>query len=226
MTQSDKTRVNLASTLSWFVRLNDAGWITLLTTLWQVLERHVPTRMQTGMYEVLDFEACLDIQDAEGKTAFLYKKEKVKYLEDNIIAYRDQAWGQGDIFADYKCSPGYPVDFYQEGHRYRVLISLRETRKRGDIDTFHIQRRITNGFQDATEYFQIRIEHITGKLTMKVVFPSDRFPKRADLVEQNKNRTTTLNPEHFQTLPDGRQQLTWQTSHPRRFEVYSLRWDW
>jgi len=30
----------------------------------------------------------------------------VRYLQDNVIAYRDQAWGDGEILVDYRCTPG------------------------------------------------------------------------------------------------------------------------
>ena len=44
-----------------------------------------------------------------------------------------------EIFADYSCRPGEVTDVYQEGDRYNILISLRETKAAGDIEDFYIK---------------------------------------------------------------------------------------
>src|SRR5215212_5915172 len=113
-----------------------ADVVTLFITL---ILPHLPRllRQLTGSYEVLDYETKLELLDPEGKLVRYTKHQKVKFLQDNVIAFQDQAWGDGEIFADYQCSPGYPVDRYRDGNKYHILISLRETKNRGDIETFH-----------------------------------------------------------------------------------------
>jgi hypothetical protein len=93
-----------------------------------------------------------------------------------VVAYQDQAWGDGQIFADYRCSSGVAVDRYQEGNRWRVLISLRQTYNRGDCEVFHIKRTIRNDFTGKTENFQDKIDHHTHKASFRVVFPKERLP--------------------------------------------------
>lgn len=192
-------------------------------TLWQVGKRlqHLP-----GLYEVLEYDTRLELLDNKGKIAKFYKHQKVRFLQDNIIAYQDQAWGDGNIFADYHCSPGIPVDRYQEGHRYRILISLRETKQRGDIEDFYIERRIEEGFKKQVEYFQTAVDHVTRHLTITVIFPKTRLPKRVVLVEHRTSRTTSASDNTLQTLPDGRQQVKWVIQKPKLFEQYSIRWEW
>ena len=82
---------------------------TLLLEAWQLL-RKVSAERATGLYEVLDFEHTLELCDAKGKKAIYHKRQKVRLLQDYVAAYVDQAWGRGEIFADYRCSPGMPVD--------------------------------------------------------------------------------------------------------------------
>jgi len=162
----------------------------------------VPAPFKQGMYEVLNFEYSLELLDIEGREAVIRKREVVRFLQDNIIAYQDQAWGDGDIFAEYKCSPGIPVDSYLEGNRYRVLISLRETKNCGDVEEFHIERHIHGGFAKAQSYFQNKIDHCTRRISIGVVFPKERPPRQAVLIEHNANRTTSIDTSHTQTLPD------------------------
>ena len=53
---------------------------------------------------------------------------------NGLLAFEPQ--GDGDIFVDYKCSPGVLVD------RWNVLISLRETKNAGDVTNFYIERTV------------------------------------------------------------------------------------
>lgn len=179
-----------------------------------------------GMYEVLDYQAELELKDGEGHEAVVRKQQSVRYLQDYIIAYQDQAWGDGEIFADYKCSPGVPVDTYRDGNTYRVLISLREAKSRGDEDTFHIERTVRDGFTRTIEDFQIDVDHRCRRLTMAVIFPPDRLPKTVKLIEHRDERTAELTRQGSVQLADGRHKYEWRTNKPKTGAEYGLRWEW
>ncbi len=213
----------LEPTLSLLKSVIHIDLLDTLKTLWQVGQR---LNRLPGLYEVLEYDTRLELLDDQGKVAKFYKRQKVRFLQDNIIAYQDQAWGDGKIFAEYNCSPGFPVDRYQDGHRYRILISLREMKQRGDIEEFHIERRIEDGFKKDVEYFQTTIDHVTRDLTIAVVFPKNRLPKRVVMIEHRRSKTTLVGGEATQTLPDGRQQVKWHIPKPKLYESYSLRWEW
>lgn len=200
-----------------------AAILSLLKTLLQHLP--LPDR-NPGIYEVLEYEARLELKDTRGLRALYHKRQRVRFLQDSVIAYQDTAWGDGDIFADYRCSPGMPVDRYREGHRYRILISLRGTKNRSDTEEFHIHREIRDGFVNATEDFQIEISHRTRKLSISIVFPLRRQPQEVMLIERNAARSKALGPEHQTQLSDGRQEYTWKTGKARIFEAYIVRWKW
>jgi len=150
----------------------------------------------------------------------------VRFLQDNVLAFQDQAYGDGDIFAGYKCSPGFPVDRYQDGNKYRVLISLRETKNRGDIEDFHIERTIKDGFTRSVEDYQVDVDHSTRKLSLTVIFPNERTPKQVKLIERKSEHTQQLSMDSLQPLTDGRWQITWETETPKLHEGYLLRWEW
>ncbi len=67
------------------------GW-KLFRHLWQGLA-------DEGMYEVLEYESVLELKDKRGKRARFQKREKVRYRQNNIIAYQDHAWGDGEILS-------------------------------------------------------------------------------------------------------------------------------
>ena len=110
-----------------------------------------------GLYKILDYDSTLELVDATGNLAVFKRRQHVKFLQDYINTFPDYAWEDGQIFADYQCSPGQVVDHYQEGDRWNILISLRETKNRGDIADFYIERTVKNGFTKAEESCEIEI---------------------------------------------------------------------
>lgn len=218
--------IPITSVCQWLI-----SWLlsdpTQLLNLVQTLGRYIRSLYEReGMYEVLEHEVRLELHDTLGQEAVYYKRQKVRFLQNNVIAFQDQAWGDGAIFAEYKCSPGIPVDRYREGHRYRVLISLRQSKQRGEVEEFYIQRTIKHGFTKSTEDLQTEIDHKTKVMSMTVIFPKTRWAKRVALIEQKASRTTELKSEDFKKLPDGRQQVRWQMTYPKQFEAYFLHWEW
>lgn len=200
--------------------------IAIIDVIWRLGKQIVPFKSHEGMYDVLECDSCLELLDSKGVKAIIHKRQKVRFLQDNIMAYQDKAWGDGEIFADYKCSPGVAVDRYRDGHRYRILISLRKMVNRGDTEEFHIERTIKDGFTKEVEDFQTEIDHTTQKLSISVIFPRKRSPKQVFFTERNTTRTRKLGPENQIRLPDGRQKVIWSTERPKLFEAYILRWEW
>lgn len=198
----------------------------MLVKLYRGIRQLVEREYHEGLYEVLEYDATLELLDPQGQTALFRKRQRVRYLQDYVIAFQDFAWGDGNVLAAYQCTPGVVVDRYREGDRWNVLISLRETRSVGDIDEFHIQRKIIAGFTASEEWWQGEMQNRTRHLKLSIIFPLGRRCQRAILCERNVRRTTSLGATFFTTLPDGRQLLTWETSRPRRFETYTLKWQW
>jgi hypothetical protein len=174
----------------------------------------------------LEYESTLELLDKHGRRARFSKREHVRYLQNNIIAYQDQAWGDGQILIGYRCSPGKLVDRYRPGKKTYLLISLREIRNRGDTDKFNIEWRIRDGFIRKTELWETDVSHRTKQLSVQVVFPKDRPPIQAWLMEKLRRRKHRLGEETKTRLPDGRWQVSWETRWPRKNEKYQLRWSW
>lgn len=111
-------------------------WLDVAAKSWQVARKLWHGLADEGMYEVLEYESRLELKDKHGRTAQFSKREKVRYRQNNILAYQDHAWGDGQILQDYQCTPGVVVDRYRSGHQIFLLISLREVKRRGDEDEF------------------------------------------------------------------------------------------
>src|SRR5689334_2807497 len=64
----------------------------LLALLPELVKRLLSLWASQGMYEVLEYEAQLELLDLKGKKAVYSKRQRVRFLQDHIIAYQDQAW--------------------------------------------------------------------------------------------------------------------------------------
>jgi len=118
------------------------------------------------------------------------------------------------------------VDQHREGQGYTLLISLRETKNKGDMEEFIIERHVRGGFTSNYESFQTKIAYPTNRLLMKVIFPKQRTPKKVMLLEQTSGRKLELTSNNFRVMADGKQQVSWSTSNPKLLDVYTLAWHW
>lgn len=226
MTSDHETKSSPGSLLPKVLAVLAQDWLILLPDLVRFLRQWWQRYQHEGMYEILDYDSTLELVDSKGKRAIFKRRQQVKFLQDHIIAFQDYAWGEGEIFGDYQCSPGKIVDRYREDDQWNILISLRETKSAGDITDFYTERTVKDGFTKEDEWWQIVIRHQTKQFRFRAIFPKKRRCRRAVLVERTRHRTTPLGPDHFTELPDGRQVLTWETEKLRRFETYTIRWHW
>jgi len=184
------------------------------------------SRRAAGIYEVLEHHTTVELADRKGEVAVVEKRQIVRFLQDHVAALTDHAWGDGEIFAEYDCRPGLPVDLYKDGSRYTVLISLREAKSRGHILKFRIRRKILRGFLKSNECWETDVYHRTRYLSVATIFPPGRRCRRATITQLSTSKAVALGPEHFHFLPDGRQQPTWEIQRPRIHDRYSLKWRW
>lgn len=134
---SENTNVQLrnsliAAVLGW-------PWLEISAEVWKLIKKVWRGLADEGMYEVLEYEAICEIKNRRGTQAHFSKRQRVRYLQNNIISYLDQGWGDGNILLNYQCSPGVEADRYRLGHKTYILISLRDVKRRGDEDEFRIE---------------------------------------------------------------------------------------
>lgn len=201
-------------------------WLEIAAQAWHLSRKLWQGLADEGLYEVLSYESRLVLQDEFGRHAQFSKREKVRYQQNHIIAYQDHAWGDGEILQDYTCTPGVVVDCYRPGQRTFLLISLREAKKRGDEDEFQMEWGIKNGFKRNHELWETEIRHRTKQMTIQLVFPGARPPKRVWVSEVLHRRRHLLSDENKVVLFDGSIQISWHNSKPRLNERYQFHWEW
>jgi hypothetical protein len=200
--------------------------ITTLAELWKVVRKLWQGLSEEGLYEILDYETTLELLDKQGESAQVRKRQKVRYLQNNVIAYQDQAWGDGQILLNYRCTPGFLADRYNLGHKTYLLISLRDVKRRGDLDEFNIEWEMRNSFQHTSESWETEVTYRMKRLKVEVIFPKSRPPLRVSLVEGQTRRSYLISDAAQRQLPDGRWIVSWETDKPRLYERYIIKWDW
>jgi hypothetical protein len=221
------TAINPAGLLSDLLKtINNLYNLGVLADLRKLVTEFIKKFQNEGMYRVLEYETALELVNSKGTTARFRKREKIQYLQDNIIAFQDQAWGDGKILVDYQCSPGIPVDQHRSGYKTHILISLREVKSKGDYDEFVINWRILRGFLKPTGFWGTEINHDTEFIKTQVIFPRNRPPKRVTILEKNKQKTSPIGQSNIKQLPDGKWLVTWEESKPILHEQYIMSWVW
>ena len=200
--------------------------IPILSDMYQWGKSYVQRLRKPGMYEVLNYDSTLEILDDEGRKGRFSKVEKVRFLQDNVIAIQDQVWGINNTISDYICSPGLPVDFYQSGHKTYIIISLREIKSKGDIEEYNFQWKLEGKLVRKYGYWETFINRSTNNLEIKLIYPKHRPPIRVWVVEQNKKKTIELDEKNLTQLPDKRWQIVWEKKNPRLYENYTIKWEW
>jgi hypothetical protein len=200
--------------------------IPILADIYNWGKSKIQAMKKPGMYEVLDYESTLEILDPRGMVAKFQKKERVRFLQHNVIAVQDQLWGFKKNIYDYKCSPGIPADFYESGHKTLVVISMREIYSKKDEVDLNMQWYLKGDPIGKSGSWETYINQYTHKLCLNVVFPAERPPVRIWLSEGNKKRISELGRESLSHLPDKQWQITWEKNNPAMYETYTMKWEW
>ena len=85
-------------------RILDLQYIGILVELWKIGRKLMRGMINEGIYETLEYESTLEIQNRKGTKATFNKRKKIRYLQNNIIAYQDYGWGDGEILLNYRTS--------------------------------------------------------------------------------------------------------------------------
>ncbi len=214
------------SILHAFITKNPVLILKNMLGFWKLIEQLRTKRGYHGMYEVLEYNSTLEIMDPGGKAARLTRHEVIRFLQDNVVAIHDHAWGDGELFANYECQPGVKVDCYPDGSKRNILISLRETKNRGDTINLRIARDIMGGFLEKEEWLETEIDHWMEHLKLSIIFPQERPCRRAAVTQRSTGETTALDGQYFSRLSDGRQILIWEINRPRLHDLYTIKWRW
>lgn len=179
------------------------------------------------LYESLVHQETWEFLDTNGLVVVQSKKLELRFLQNNISAFPEFIWGDGDILAAYDCSPGKLVDDYRNDYRRTLIISLQEIKMRNDELTFTSTRQIHDGFTEGLEWLEVELYNKTQKFILNVIFPRDHQCTQVSLESKlgQIRRNININQE-FRYLSDGRQQVAFEFDNLKKHELFTFRWKW
>lgn len=86
--ENKENKPNLGSVIA---VLFGGPWLEMVADFWKIGKKLWRGLADEGMYEVLEHYVVLELKDTQGKRALVRKRQKVRYLQNNIIAYQASA---------------------------------------------------------------------------------------------------------------------------------------
>jgi len=176
-------------------------------------------------HDYLKWESVWDIKDPAGKRVEYTRNMTIRFLQPNVSVITDRVWGNGETMHGYHCSLGVPSDVFDYGDSKRVVISLRENRKKGSVANFTISRTILDGFTRDEEWIEEGPGYPIKRYSLRVIFPKGRPCRRAVITRRQANVTEELSKEAFRLTREGRLEVVVSFKSLER-ETILLRWWW
>jgi len=176
-------------------------------------------------YDYLKWESVWEIRDPEGRRVDYSRSATIRFLQPNVNVITDRVWGDGETMHNYHCSLGVPSDIFDYGDSKRVVISLRENRRKGSLARYTLSRTILNGFGREEEWIEEGPGYYVKDYTLRVIFPKNRACRRAVITRRQVNVTEELSREAYGLTADGRQEVVVSFKGLDR-ETILLRWWW
>lgn len=183
-----------------------------------------------GPYEISKMVNELDIQSIDGSLAVHRKQLSLEFLHNQVVAIWEGAYGDGEQFADFKCTPTSlrAVDEFVEGGRRHKVISLRRLYNRGDKIDVTFERTIKNALLDPErEAFLVDVTRRTQTLIIRIIFHKEHKCTEATLYRRHgKKSSKEPLTQSFSYNEEGRQVIEWKKSRPKLGDTYTFEWTW
>ena len=174
-------------------------------------------------YEVLSYDARVEVLDDEGREARYTRYERVRFLK-SASTIQDYGWGDGIAFAEHEITPGKFAKRRLIRSRLRTTVKLPWRRHPGDELTFVVERIIKNGFVSPEEcWLEAELYHPTERLALEVRLPGSRHVRSARLASSDEQKRKRLT---VRLTPDGQQTISHRTTSVPVGRRLRLSWVW
>ncbi len=176
-------------------------------------------------YEILEHQFLVELHDPSGASATLRRTARVRFLRDQTFVIRDRVWGDGEPSSITAVKPGVVVDEFRVGNVLHSLISLREPKRRGELESIEVEHQMRDCFSGEHEWFEVDVDLPTQLLRVEIRFPQERAPKRAWLTEYPTGSRDTLMSSNFRRRKS-EMTLVWRRPKPPLGTRLRTEWDW
>jgi hypothetical protein len=183
-----------------------------------------------GIYEILTSQLIWNLEAQDGSLARVTKRNRVRFIQNNVLAIPDYIWGDGAMSSDYTCTPGKKVAEHQEGAKNCVVIALDRMYKRDEELDIEIARTVRGAFTGKREWIEVKPVAGTPALSFMVIWPAGREPRDATVTIENERRNRrkvrALGDEQLAWHEGGRRKYAEHFDNPSSDEVIRVDWSW
>lgn len=168
-------------------------------------------------YETIKFSGRVEIMDPDRRAARFVRRQRVRFLEDNVAVFMDRVWGEGVLFAGY-AAPGLKLlEPIRTPKGYVVPLQLPRLFHKGEIFEIITERRIVGAFYDPLAYWDTTMSAPTNLVSIEVTVPPGTPIRRPDIIAPAQGDM------------DARQRprsLEFRVGRPALDVPYKLAWSW
>ena len=170
------------------------------------------------LYETITFDSRLEIGE-EGRIAHFLRRQRVRFLEDDVTIFLDRVWGDGVLFASYDTGSTRIIDaFPTRRGELVVLLGLPRPFRKGETFEVVTERKIFGAFTDQNAYWELTMSAPTQTLSLDV---SDRGSRGTNAVYVAAPRLRGLD-----VVRHGKHSLRLKVDSPSLYVPYRLEWRW
>ncbi len=201
-----------------------AGLLIGAVTIAVVVLSLTATSQSEGPYEVDEDRTEWDIEADDGSRAVVIKVLKVRFTQSAVVI-QDEAWGDGDLFANYHHNVGTLLKVVDAPPRKYAIVQLVPPRTTGEPVELVSRRTVADGFRGADEWVQLGVANPSLRSEMVVRFPPGRPPQnvRVKTERDNVGRPPAANELGHE---DGRTVFRRTFARPKVGTTLTVNWSW
>lgn len=168
-------------------------------------------------YETIKYSGRLEILDAETRSARFIRRQRIRFLEDNVSVFMDRAWGDGVLFAGYAARGLRILEPIPTGKGYVIPLALPRRFAKGDVFDITTERRIVGAFYHPLAYWDTAMSAPTELVAIDIVVPPGADVRRPEIVAPARGDMDAT--QH-------RRSLDFRVARPALNIPYKLAWSW
>lgn len=133
-------------------------------------------------YETIKYGGRLEMLDKEGNVATFTRRQRIRFLEDNVAVFFDRVWGEGVLFANYSAKSMRIIDAIPTTKGYVVPLALPRRFSKGEVFDVVTHRRIVGAFLPDMAYWDSAMHAPTELLALDVVAPRTRRFRSPEII--------------------------------------------
>ncbi len=168
-------------------------------------------------YETIKFTGRLNFLDSDRTVAVFSRRQRVRFLEDDVGVLFDRIWGEGVLVGSY-LAPGLKMmEPIRTPSGYALPLGLPRLFRKGETFEIVSHRRIVGAFSEKSGYWDTSMSKPTELIQITVVTPPGMTINNPEILAP---------PRGDMDLTRNANSLKFRVTRPAISGPYRLRWAW